>query len=1027
MATYVQGYKMYDREATPFVPDYKFLSNVLSTRQTRYDQNYKAINDAYSKVVFADLSREENQEKRDQFAQQIAPKMAQISGYDLSLRQNADMAAGVFAPFYEDDNIVRDLTNTANYKFGTRYADALSRSPDKSQRDLWWQTGVDHLNMQMEKYLAASPDQALNMGIGKYTPNPNLYEYSLALLDEQGFSVEKDILTEDGRWIVKQKNGDLVTDQAYAYLNRALMDDPRVINGYRVKSEVDAYNFAKNAVQNGEFANFAQAEEFWARDTIDKISTQAALELGEDKKKAEEMGDMAARWEEYNAKYDFPEGHSSEKIANDFKSRYKALILGVEDKRNIINMGINAESTNKDLMNKAFMMYMGVNIQKDLASAAKSYSMKDFKMEIDTNPYGLAQYNAELKSILQREKAELDRRNIDYENQLILQRNNSLLINESGAGNIDASNVITKDGVVQNSAPNLEMDAAAMKAYLQDMQGDQVDFVLKYHQLVEGQKDGGDAANIVINGNTMSMDQAKTFLSKPGNSRFLKELYESAATTVKTENSFPEAGLSKANKELLMLLRQVPGDLKKREARYIALKNMQFDAAYNNYNALIQVEKGAGSEIADLQKKGIPNIFMLPNAAPSRAALATGVGVEKKILSKEEYIQRYQAWAQANNKHRTKKQYLIGDQMRGQNMWGRVPYEIEYVYNPEDAAKQGEKYYDQQVKYINATLNGAIDNHKNELGDENFVSPYKRFSFVEGSIGIGSDQMTGASASMVSGQKNQFNPQVTRPGDEAYYDFQTLVNEINQGTNIISIEKGSVINKDNMSGEIDQMSKNLLIALSSEVTQWLNAPRDTNGNIKTTGLGKNPTFDIQYMGILGGAKDENKQAGYIVNMNNDFISETLTSYGYDKDQIKDFLEEGDGTKVSVIVDKRYDMNSRSLNNVQDAVSDVNASINLSGNNSYIYDDYQRAGGYLKVYSQGAQFFYEFQTKTFNSDTGEFEVDQRGAGIPLVDDNGVPIPLTQLDAVVNSLELDFFNISQRNEKAEEAYNESKLNK
>ena len=89
--------------------------------------------------------------------------------------------------------------------------------------------------------------------------------------------------------------------------------------------------------------------------------------------------------------------------------------------------------------------------------------------------------------------------------------------------------------------------------------------------------------------------------------------------------------------------------------------------------------------------------------------------------------------------------------------------------------------------------------------------------------------------------------------------------------------------------------------------------------------------------------------------------------------------------------------------------------------------HSRSGGYLKVYSQGAQFFYEFQTKTFNSDTGEFEVDQRGAGVPLVDDNGLPIPLTQLDAVVNSLELDFFNISQRNEKAEQAYNESKLNK
>ena len=114
------------------------------------------------------------------------------------------------------------------------------------------------------------------------------------------------------------------------------------------------------------------------------------------------------------------------------------------------------------------------------------------------------------------------------------------------------------------------------------------------------------------------------------------------------------------------------------------------------------------------------------------------------------------------------------------------------------------------------------------------------------------------------------------------------------------------------------------------------------------------------------------------------------------------------------------MTSRSLNNVQDAISDVNASINLSGNNSYTFDDYSRSGGYLKVYSQGAQFFYEFQTKTFNSDTGEFEVDQKGAGVPLVDGNGVPIPMTQLDAVVNSLELDFFNISKRNEIAEQAY-------
>ena len=69
-------------------------------------------------------------------------------------------------------------------------------------------------------------------------------------------------------------------------------------------------------------------------------------------------------------------------------------------------------------MNEAFRMYMGVNIQKDLAAAAKSYSMKDFALETTkANPYGLAKYKEELKR-------STDRMNADYENMLVLQRNN---------------------------------------------------------------------------------------------------------------------------------------------------------------------------------------------------------------------------------------------------------------------------------------------------------------------------------------------------------------------------------------------------------------------------------------------------------------------------------------------------------------------------------------------------------------------------------------------------------------------------
>jgi len=1036
---------MYDREATPFVPDYKFLSNVLETRQTRYDQNYKAINDAYSKVVFADLSREENQEKREQFTKQIAPKMAQISGYDLSLRQNADMASGVFAPFYEDDAIVRDLTNTANYKFGKRYANSLANSMDKDQRDMWWQVGVDHLDMQMEKYMTASAEDAANIGIGNYTANPNLYEYSLELLDEQGFEVEKDIPTKDGKWIIRQKNGDLVTDTAYAYLNKALMDDPRVIKGYQVKSQVDAYNFAKQGVESGQYANFAQAEEFWARDTIEQITTQAAMQLGEDKAKAEELGEAAARWQEYNNQYNFPEGHSSEKIASDWKAKYRAQVRGVEAKRDIINQGIGAESSaNTDLMNKAFMMYMGVNIQDDLASAAKSYSMKDFSMQINDNPYGLAKYKAELKSALQKEKARLDYEATleerAYADQLANRTANELLISDGGAGNINISK-ITKNGVVESTAPTLKENEVTRKAFLNGIKSDEVGFVLDYHKFAEGLKAEGDGANIVIDGNSMNLTQARTFLARPENERHLSKLYNAASSTVKDENSYPEGSLGAHNEEMLRRLRQVPNDLVKRQNRDLTLKDMEFEAAYNNYQTLLTMEKSYGKDLIKLRKLGIPDIF----GGDVRASEGNTGKPATSILSKAEYIEEYTKWAQANDQHYSSAPLVTAVSASPTRAAGSIPmmnpaYTAKIVGNvanwfrgddnqidmsatnnatrrqfrPETAKKQAEKIYDEQAKYINATLNGAIDVHQNEKGGDSFESPFTRFSYAEGSIGISPDQMTGASASMTSGVKNQFNPQSTSSMSPEYYDFKTLINEINQNTGVVSIIQGNVMEQENMSMEINNTSKQLLTALASKTTQWMNAPRDSNGNIKTTGLGDNPTFDIQYNPIMGGANDTEKQAGYVINMNNDFVGEYLKNSGYEADDINDFISAG-GSEISVVIDKRMDMNKRSMNNIQAAVSDVNASINLSGTNYYENDTYKQGGGYLKVYREGTSYFYEFQGKTFNSDTGEFEVNQKGSAVPIPIQN-----LNELDGYVNSLELDLYNLNERNSKAREAY-------
>ena len=135
MATYIKGADTYLPEITPFTPDFKFLSAVLDTRTDKYDANFQATNDLYNKVVYADLSRQDTKDRRDQYAETIAPQIQQISGLDLSLQQNVDQAKSVFAPFYDDDLTVKDIVYTKQYRDEMAYANRLLDNPDQVQRE----------------------------------------------------------------------------------------------------------------------------------------------------------------------------------------------------------------------------------------------------------------------------------------------------------------------------------------------------------------------------------------------------------------------------------------------------------------------------------------------------------------------------------------------------------------------------------------------------------------------------------------------------------------------------------------------------------------------------------------------------------------------------------------------------------------------------------------------------------------------------------------------------------------------------
>ena len=110
MATFLKGEKNFYPEIKSFTPDYKFLSATLDARESKYLSGWEAANDTYSRM-YSDLSQEENRQFQKQFIEDLTPKLQKISGLDFSIQQNVNAAKGVFAPFFEDERVVKDIAN----------------------------------------------------------------------------------------------------------------------------------------------------------------------------------------------------------------------------------------------------------------------------------------------------------------------------------------------------------------------------------------------------------------------------------------------------------------------------------------------------------------------------------------------------------------------------------------------------------------------------------------------------------------------------------------------------------------------------------------------------------------------------------------------------------------------------------------------------------------------------------------------------------------------------------------------------
>lgn len=424
MATYIKGSKSYVPDIKPFTPDYKFLSAVLETRTDKYDANFKATNDIYNKVVYADLSREDTRERRDQFAEQIGPQIEKISGMDLSLQQNADNAKNVFAPFYQDDLTVKDIVFTSKYRDEMAYANRLLDSTDPKMQERYWETGLKGLQYRMDDFINGSEQQALQAQLPKYIGDADLFELATEYLESMDPPLKMKINhygenadgTANTDWIITEQNGRLITGAALQAVQSALLDNPTVQRAYQEDAFVKSRDFAAQGMQAGQFTSIDQGQEVWAQETISRINELNTPEIQEATKELKKIQNANVNWTNYQENNGIVPGSDLEDAMVEQQSAAEAMQAALDAKVNIQTLANTPSKSTQGTLNKAYNLLMNYNISGDLKKAAvdfsardQEYTMKanDFALKEKQNQYDMAKIraNAENDLILEAQKA----------------------------------------------------------------------------------------------------------------------------------------------------------------------------------------------------------------------------------------------------------------------------------------------------------------------------------------------------------------------------------------------------------------------------------------------------------------------------------------------------------------------------------------------------------------------------------------------------------------------------------------------
>ena len=426
MATYLQGVTDFIPDYQPFQPDLNFYDNVLRTKQTQYDTNWKALNNMYGQYYNAELTRDDNIEKRDKHLKDIEFNLKRVSQLDLSLEQNVTQATQVFKPFYEDKDLIKDMAWTKNYRTQINKAMAFKGSADGERNGMYWDTGIQAIEFQREEFKNATAEEASNFGNVSYTPYVNAVKEAQKIAKDAGLSVPGiEFGGKNGEWIIKTKNGQNLIEPLSNLFEATLGSDPRVQEVYATQAYVDRKSYAKtNASMFGGDENAAEMK--YLEDSFNVLKQQSTARYKNMQQNSRaydaKIADLEKQIQDGTGDPDTEAQLENLKMNRDVNNknleRAKQTAEMLDDGQSSTpstSSGFkNPYGDIKTLRIKVDNGMASTLMQKDLAEAANIFAYMNADMDIEANPFAVNEQQHKLQMAEIAARGEQDRLTAAY-------------------------------------------------------------------------------------------------------------------------------------------------------------------------------------------------------------------------------------------------------------------------------------------------------------------------------------------------------------------------------------------------------------------------------------------------------------------------------------------------------------------------------------------------------------------------------------------------------------------------------------